>query len=430
MQILSLGEKIKKLRKEQNMTLKELAGDRITAAQISHIERDKSHTSQELLEYLADKLGVSVDYLLETKEMQSKKITDNLILKSEIYIKCDELEEAEEQINEIIKVCKNYKLTENYGKCNNLLAEIYCKRGDYSSAVYYYEKALYYFIKNEDKEDIYNCYVSIGDIYGLDKFHKGALTHYMFAKEVLEESNIEDGDIYKELYSKISKSYMNLKQPQKALEFMEKIDKIDNEDNVKEEVNILVMKAKGLLSVGKYVESKECFNKALEIIKKEENKNRLAQVYLTMSNIYSEIGDVDKHLEYSQKVYDITKRDENKYMMESLFNMIESYVQKGEYEMAKKYCKLALVSSIKNKDKYYEYKSLKFYSDMYKNQDEVETAIDYLNKCITIANNLQDSKILANLYIELGKLYSNISKDKELEYYQKGVLMYKDLNII
>ena len=118
MQILSLGEKIKKLRKEQNMTLKELAGDRITAAQISHIERDKSHTSQELLEYLADKLGVSVDYLLETKEIQSKKITDNLILKSEIYIKCDELEEAEEQINEIIKVCKNYELTENYGKCN------------------------------------------------------------------------------------------------------------------------------------------------------------------------------------------------------------------------------------------------------------------------------------------------------------------------
>ena len=82
MQILSLGEKIKKLRKGQNMTLKELAGDRITAAQISHIERDKSHTSQELLEYLADKLGVSVDYLLETKEMQSKKITDNLILKT------------------------------------------------------------------------------------------------------------------------------------------------------------------------------------------------------------------------------------------------------------------------------------------------------------------------------------------------------------
>ena len=156
----------------------------------------------------------------------------------------------------------------------------------------------------------------------------------------------------------------------------------------------------------------------------------MAKVYLTIGDIYSQMGDLDKHLEYSEKVYDITKRDENQYMMESLFNMIEIYVKKGEYDIAQKYCKLALVSSIKNKDKYYEYKSLKFYSDMYKNQDEIEMSIDYLNKCIDIAKNLDDKKELASLYIELGKLYSNISKDKELECYQKGVLMYKDLDII
>ena len=110
MNILSLGEKIKKLRKEKNLTLKELAGDRITAAQISHIERDKSHTSQELLEYLANQLDVSVDYLLETKEMQSKKLTDNLILKGEILIKCNDLEKAENQLNEVIKICDEYKV--------------------------------------------------------------------------------------------------------------------------------------------------------------------------------------------------------------------------------------------------------------------------------------------------------------------------------
>ena len=69
-------------------------------------------------------------------------------------------------------------------------------------------------------------------------------------------------------------------------------------------------------------------------------------------------------------------------------------------------------------------------SKIYKNQDEIEMSIDYLNKCIDIAKNLDDKKELASLYIELGKLYSNISKDKELECYQKGVLMYKDLDII
>ena len=185
----------------------------------------------------------------------------------------------------------------------------------------------------------------------------------MFAKEVLDESNIEDVDIYKELYSKISKCYINLGKSEQALEFMEKIDKMDNEDCVQEEVDTLVIKAKNLLNVGKYIESKECFNKALEIIEKEENKNRLANVYLTVSKIYLEMGDIDKNLEYSQKAYDLTKRDENEYMMESLFNIIESYVKRQEYEIAQKYCKLALISAIKNKDKYYEYKSLKFYSE-------------------------------------------------------------------
>ena len=75
MNILSLGEKIKKLRKEKNMTLKELAGDRITAAQISHIERDKSHTSYELLEYLSERLDVSIDYLL----IDSANKSDNFL---------------------------------------------------------------------------------------------------------------------------------------------------------------------------------------------------------------------------------------------------------------------------------------------------------------------------------------------------------------
>lgn len=430
MNILSLGEKIKKLRKEQNMTLKELAGDRITAAQISHIERDKSHTSHELLEYLAGRLGVSVDYLLESKEMQSKKITDNLILKSQIHIKCGELQKAEDQINEIMEICKKYKLMDNYGRCNNLLANIKLKTEDYSNAVFYFEKALYYFIKKDHKEDIYYCYMNIANIYMIEKYYKGALTHYMFAREVLDESNIEDADVYKELYSKISQCYMSLNQPDQALEFIDKIDRIDSEDSTTEEVSILVLKAKKLLSLGDYSESKECFNKALEIIEKEENKCRLAKVYLTISNIYSEMGDMEKYLEYSKKVYDISKRDENEYMMESVFNIIESYVQTGDYEQAQKYCKIALVASIKNKNKYYEYKSLKFYSDMYKNKNDIEIAIDYLNKCVDIAQNLDDKKVLANLYIELGKLYSFISKDKELECYQNGVQIYSKLNII
>ena len=430
MNILSLGEKIKKLRKENNMTLKELAGDRITAAQISHIERDKSHTSYELLEYLSERLDVSIDYLLETKEMQSKKITDNLILQSEIYIKRDALDEAEKEIHEIIEICEEYGLSENYGKCNYLLGDIYLKRKDGATANFYFEKALFYFIKNDDKKRIFQCYMNIANIYFDEEFYQVSLTNYYFAKDILEEINIDDPDTYKELYSKISKCYMKLNDSEKSLEFIEKIGNIDNDYSPEQEIELLVLKAKKLLAEGEYVKSKDYFAKALKIIEKEENKDKLAQIYLTVGSIYAEMGDNEKFLEYSEKVYDIKKNDTDEYMMNSLYNIIQSYIDADDFEMAKKYSKLALAAAIKNKSKYDEYKALKYYCDIYKYKGETDISIEYLIKCIEIVSKLDEEKILGNLYIELGQLYSGISKEKELECYQKGITIFKDLEII
>ena len=426
MNILSLGEKIKKLRKEKNMTLKELAGDRITAAQISHIERDKSHTSYELLEYLSERLDVSIDYLLETKEMQSKKITDNLILQSEIYIKRDALDEAEKEIHEIIEICEEYGLSENYGKCNYLLGDIYLKRKDGATANFYFEKALFYFIKNDDKKRIFQCYMNIANIYFDEEFYQVSLTNYYFAKDILEEINIDDPDTYKELYSKISKCYMKLNDSEKSLEFIEKIGNIDNDYSPEQEIELLVLKAKKLLAEGEYVKSKDYFAKALKIIEKEENKDKLAQIYLTVGSIYAEMGDNEKFLEYSEKVYDIKKNDTDEYMMNSLYNIIQSYIDADDFEMAKKYSKLALAAAIKNKSKYDEYKALKYYCDIYKYKGETDISIEYLIKCIEIVSKLDEEKILGNLYIELGQLYSGISKEKELVRYHKRITIFKD----
>ena len=170
--------------------------------------------------------------------------------------------------------------------------------------------------------------------------------------------------------------------------------------------------------------------KALEILDKEKNKTELASIYLTISEIYKSVGKLDRSLEYSQRVYDIKKSDEDEYMMKSLFRIIETYISNYEYDMAKKYCKIALASSIKNKNRLNEYRVLKYYSDMHKAQNENIIAIEYLHKCINIISELNDEKILADLYINLGELYSDISKEKELEYYQKGVCIYKNLEII
>ena len=362
--------------------------------------------------------------------MQSKKLTDNLILQGEILIKCNDLEKAEDQLNEAIKICDEYKVLDNYATCNFLLADINFKKGKYSESVMGYEKALYYFIKNNDKDKLYKCYLNIGKIYMIEEFYKGAILQFEFSEGILNEIQVEDVDIYKDLYSKMAYCYIKLDNNEKSLDYINKMDEIDIKNNLEEELDVLILKANNFLNVGEFEKSKEYFKKALEILDKEKNKTELASIYLTISEIYKSVGKLDRSLEYSQRVYDIKKSDEDEYMMKSLFRIIETYISNYKYDMAKKYCKIALASSIKNKNRLNEYRVLKYYSDMHKAQNENIIAIEYLHKCINIISELNDEKILADLYINLGELYSDISKEKELEYYQKGVCIYKNLEII
>lgn len=293
-----------------------------------------------------------------------------------------------------------------------------------------YEKALYYFIKNNDKDKLYKCYLNIGKIYMIEEFYKGAILQFEFSEGILNEIQVEDVDIYKDLYSKMAYCYIKLDNNEKSLDYINKMDEIDIKNNPEEELDVLILKANNFLNVGEFEKSKEYFKKALEILDKEKNKTELASIYLTISEIYKSVGKLDRSLEYSQRVYDIKKSDEDEYMMKSLFRIIETYISNYEYDMAKKYCKIALASSIKNKNRLNEYRVLKYYSDMHKAQNENIIAIEYLHKCINIISELNDEKILADLYINLGELYSDISKEKELEYYQKGVCIYKNLEII
>lgn len=57
--------RIRKLRKEQKLTLEALAADRLTKGMLSQIENDKAKPSIESLQYIAERLGVEASELLE-----------------------------------------------------------------------------------------------------------------------------------------------------------------------------------------------------------------------------------------------------------------------------------------------------------------------------------------------------------------------------
>src|SRR5665647_3337422 len=81
------------------MTLKDLAGDRITPGQISLVESGKSNPSMDLLEYLALTLNTSVEYLMESEETQAEKICLYFEDMAEFNIMNENLNSGEEYID-------------------------------------------------------------------------------------------------------------------------------------------------------------------------------------------------------------------------------------------------------------------------------------------------------------------------------------------
>ena len=68
---MTLGEKLRQLRQGLGMTQKELAGDRITRNMLSQIESGAASPSMKTLQYLADRLGVSVASLMDPADSAS-----------------------------------------------------------------------------------------------------------------------------------------------------------------------------------------------------------------------------------------------------------------------------------------------------------------------------------------------------------------------
>lgn len=65
-----LGSRIKKIRKEKNLTLQQLAGNRISKGMLSLIENGKAQPSMESLHYIAEQLGVEVSTLINERSIE------------------------------------------------------------------------------------------------------------------------------------------------------------------------------------------------------------------------------------------------------------------------------------------------------------------------------------------------------------------------
>jgi transcriptional regulator with XRE-family HTH domain len=110
--IETLGERIRKLRKQQKFTLEALAGDQLTKGMLSLIENNKANPSMESLTYIAKRLGVEVSVLLE--EVSSQELREVLVQAEKLYY--TEIDDLTDEHEQLITLIEPYapKLTQGY----------------------------------------------------------------------------------------------------------------------------------------------------------------------------------------------------------------------------------------------------------------------------------------------------------------------------
>lgn len=125
----TLGERIRKLRKQRKLTLEALAGEQLTKGMLSLIENNKANPSMESLSYIAERLGVETSELLEETNLQELRE----VLKTAEQLQNVDFDELTDEHEQILTLIGPYaeKLTQGYEAAR--LLEIY-------SRSLYYEK--------------------------------------------------------------------------------------------------------------------------------------------------------------------------------------------------------------------------------------------------------------------------------------------------
>lgn len=431
MEILSLGEKIKRKRKELNMTLKDLAADRITPGQISLVESGKSNPSMDLLEYLAENLQTSVEYLMESEESQAEKICIFYEKTAESYVLSGDYISAEKHIENALYYAEKFGL--EYRKAKNLYirANIAMENGELALAQQIYLSANVIFIKHNKYEEVTNTFLNLGKITLKLKAYHSATSYLRQAEKVYLDNEIGNDLLLGEIYYQMAEGYFNIDNISKAMNYSflakEKFEQVYDEERY----------AKTLLGISeKYSENGDLTNaikyskKALEVYRELNRGNHIAYIENNLGKLFYEFENFEESFKHLERAKDLRMRNRDKSLVETLFNICENYIKiknMEKCEMTLKEINLVIDENITENVIEYNLLWYRVYTikEMYKEAENI--LIDTFN--LAKANGL--SKKAAQVAIMIGKFYIDWKKDSEAaKYLDQGVNILKELGVL
>lgn len=232
MEILSTGEKIKRARVYQGITLKELCGNKVSISKMSCIENGKIKADKDVLEYISEKLGLDYDYLVRDVEEQ---IINNLKLINRGLVPDEEIDNV---INHNLTYALDYSYNDLAFELIHMLFNYYVKKNKVENIQLIISQYYDLYQKNNTPENTITYYADMATFFYSIKDYNEAINYFSRIRSIIKnKKNFSKADYayicYREGKSfeklgKLDKAYDILKEALKYVDSIEKaLDKGD-----------------------------------------------------------------------------------------------------------------------------------------------------------------------------------------------------------
>lgn len=422
MSILSIGEKIKKERKKLGMTLKDLAGSRVTTSQISLIESGKANPSMDLLEYLANSLNVSIEYLLESEHKQAIKICEYYENLAFCYLFQKNIKEVHRCLDNMEPIIEKYNLENLKYKRYFIIGICNYEIKDYDKAIENILLSNFGFLKLSMYNELINSYIYLSYICIDQDDHIGAIVNLKCAIKIIDNYLCNYDLLFFKVYYLISKSYLKIGNVDESEFYLNRsMDVLDKIYKPRESVNMFIKKSIDYM----YLEDIDNAIKFSRLSRKYfEDINNLYEQQVVQVGISNEL--INKNKLSNVNVYLNRAKNINlDYNFENLFEIYKSfillYIKKNNLNKAKYYLgKYQCALNTNNVEKTLDFYILKYKVHILeKSYGDAEIA---LILAYNFAKENEKYERAGDFCLVLAKLYVDIRRDIEANNIMKEAL--------
>jgi len=382
--------------------------------------------------YLSIDLNRSLNYAGEAIELSEKYRNERLIAFSniniaDVYFEMSRFQPAIEFYEKALDYFYEQRVSDNKIYIYTKLGHSEKMLGNYSNALFYYQKPLNLYLAEQDNK-ISEAYNNIGIIYKLQGEFDEA---FNFHQKALNASNLAlDQNEIANTLNYIGSLYWNKSKYDSSLFYFEKSLKIYREipDTIGE-ANILTNIGTVYKDISEFKKALDYNLKALELRTYKGNRKDISDSYNNIGSIYLATNDIDKALDFYLSSLKIRENINDIFgIAQTQTNIALVYKRLNNNKESLNYFNKSLSNYYNIGNRSLIASSINQIGSIYKKLNKYDLALENYLKALKIQQELDNQDKIASLLINIGIIYADISNyHKALESFSIALEIKRNL---